>query len=154
MFFSFKRRPLIDTLTRRAMVLLAMLAVAACRAGLGGPTGEQVAVSQADAIFAAIKAKDFQHAASLYSDQFYRATTPQKWQAHLERINDKWGDLQSYELSNVVVNSVYSGVRFALKYKTEYAKRGAFETLVFFRRIDQDRINIITHRMEFLPRNM
>lgn len=152
--FSKKGDTAIKHLRRSVVVLLLMvLAMAGC-ARNEGPTGKQIAIKKATAILDAIKANDFKHAASLYSSQFYKVTTPAKWQAHLEQIHKKYGDLKSYRLEKVIVNSVYSGARFSLKYRCNYAKRDAVETMVFFRPINGDKIQIATHQMEILPKDL
>lgn len=139
---------------RLSVIVLLWAALVAGCAPPQGPTGKQIAIKKADAILDAIKAQDFKRAASLYSTQFYKITTPASWQAHLEKIHEKYGDLKGYRLEKVIVNSVYSGARFSLKFRTNYAKRDAVETMVFFRPINGDKIEIATHEMEILPKDM
>jgi len=144
----------IKHLRHRVLLLLLVAFVTAGCAPPQGPTGKQIAIKKADAILDAIKSKDFKHAASLYSAQFYKVTTPAKWQAHLEQVHQKYGDLKRYRLEKVIVNSVYSGARFSLKFRTEYAKRDAVETMVFFRPINGEKVEIATHKMEILPKDL
>lgn len=96
----------------------------------------------------AIQHNDFEKAATLYSKEFYRVTTPQRWQAHLEEVHRKFGDLKQVNLHRVIVNSVYSGTRIILKYKNHYSKHDAFETVTFESQLNEEGMNIVAHKID------
>lgn len=133
-----------------AGLLLATVVITGC-AQNSGPTGEDVAKQKAAAIFKAIEEKDFKKAASLYSKEFYRVTTPLRWQAHLEEVHDKFGDLENVNLHKVVINSVYSGTRVILKYKNHYSKHDAFETVAFDDQLNEKGMNVVAHKIDMVP---
>jgi hypothetical protein len=90
------------------------------------PMAEKVAGN----FYQAVKNKDFEKAASYFQD------TPNdprgRWLAELRLNNEKLGGLESYKLVDKEVDTVYSGTRYILVYRTKYAKRTARETLILF----------------------
>jgi len=84
----------------------------------------------ADDYYQALKNKDFDKAAANFAD------TPgeprAKWQEQLRDYNSKLGDLQSYQFIDKEVDTVFTGTRYILRYKTQYSKFPATEMLIVF----------------------
>lgn len=92
-------------------------------------------VKQADAVadsyYQALKNKNFDKAASLFMDT--KAAPRAQWLDEIRSNHDKLGDLQSFQaVGQPIVNTVYSGTRYTLHYKTQYANATAHETLILF----------------------
>ena len=128
---------------------MAAFVIAGC-SQVNGPTGKDFAKEKAAAIFKAIRQNDFKKAASLYSKEFYRVTSPKRWQAHLEEVHQKFGDLENVSLHKVIVNSVYSGTRIILKYKNDYSKHDAFETVTFDNQLNKKGMNVVAHKIDMV----
>lgn len=111
---------------RAGAVLLCALLVGCSDPGDTVNMAEQVA----DGYYQALKNKDFEKAAGFFMDT--RAQPRAQWLDELRAYNSKLGELQSYELVDKVVNTVYSGTRYTLRYKTKYSKFPAYETLILF----------------------
>lgn len=136
-----------STVCRFTLGIGVALSVAGCTAP-NGPSDKQQAILKADAIYKAIEAKDFKKAASLYSPQFYKTTTPEKWIAHLEDLHKQFGDLKRYDLKKVITNSNYNGVDLTLKYKTHYTKHDAFEEMTFATQPGGGQLAILGYKVE------
>ncbi|KAF0190636.1 MAG: hypothetical protein FD165_2538 [Gammaproteobacteria bacterium] len=105
--------------------------------GMGGS-----AVADAERVaarfFEAAKAKDYDAAAQLFID-----TASGAGAADQLKLNQmKLGDLQSYELRDTTVNTIFSGRRFTLKYVTRYPGFNATETLILFESVSAPGIGI------------
>jgi len=124
-----------------------ILAVVGC-SGPSDSGDKQVAVHKADAIYQAIKAKDFKKAASLFSPQFYKTNTPERWAAHLEDLHKEFGDLKHYDLKKVLTSSNFNGVNITLKYKAHYTKHDAFEEMTFATQPSGGRLEIMDYKVE------
>ena len=107
--------------------LLCLLLLAAC-SDPGNTT--KVAQQVADGYYQALKNKDFPKAAGYFMDT--KAVPRAQWLDELRDYHDKLGDLQSFKLVGQQVNTVYSGTRYTLHYKTQYSKFPATETLILF----------------------
>jgi major membrane immunogen (membrane-anchored lipoprotein) len=84
----------------------------------------------ADGYYQALKNKDFEKAAGYFMNT--KVEPRSQWLEQLRDYNNKLGDLQSHELIDKVVSTVYSGTRYTLRYKTKYSKFPANETLILF----------------------
>lgn len=117
-----------DIMSYRAVVVLLCLILPGC----GSDQGNTVSMAEqlADAYFQAIKNKDFDGAANYFMDT---STVPRaQWLDQLRDYHDSLGDLESYQLVDKIVNTVYSGTRYSLQFKTKYTKAEAHETLILF----------------------
>lgn len=123
-------------------------AIAGCSSGPIDSGDKQDAMHTADAIYKAIKDKDFKQAAALFPPQFYRTTTREDWIAHLQSLHDKFGDLKSYKLAKVLTSSNYNGVDITLKYKVFYTKHSAFEQMTFATQPSGGRLQLMNYKVE------
>ena len=111
---------------RAAAALLCLLLVGCSDPGNTVDMAQQVA----DGYYQALKNKDFEKAAGYFMNT--KAEPRAQWLDELRDYHSKLGDLQSFELVGKVVNTVYSGTRYTLHYKTQYSKFPATETLILF----------------------
>lgn len=120
-----------NSITRRHTQTLASLVVTLLLVGCGpAPSNNEPAASIAQRYYDAIKNNDLQGAASLFLST---PTQPHEfWVEQLEEHREKLGDLQSYEIRDTNVNTVYSGRRFSLRVSAQYSKHPATETLILF----------------------
>ena len=123
-------------------------AVFGCSSGPSDTGDKSEATHKADAIYQAIKAKDFKKAASLFPPQFYRITTLEDWTAHLKSLHEKFGDLTRYKLVKVITTSNYNGVDITLKYKVFYTKHNAFEEMTFASQPSGGRLSLMNYKVE------
>lgn len=123
-----------------ASLLLAVVALAGC--SIGSPPGD-VAQQSADGFFQAQQQQDMEKALSFYSDK----RLPEEWRAHLERVRDTLGTVQSYTLKNSEVNTVLSGRFYIFDYQVSYSSgKGAKETLTLFDSVEaEDKPLIASH---------
>ena len=84
----------------------------------------------ADDYYQALKNKDFEKAAGYFMNT--RAEPRTYWLDEIRDNDGKLGELQSYKLVNKVVNTVYSGTRYTLRFNNHYAKGITYETLILF----------------------
>ena len=117
---------LIKDIASFGAVLLCALLIGCSDPGDTDKMAEQVA----DGYYQALKNKDFEKASQFFMET--RVEPRAQWLDEIRENNSKLGDLKSYKLVDKVVNTVYSGTRYTLKYKTEYAKFPAYETLILF----------------------
>jgi hypothetical protein len=85
-----------------------------------------------NAVYEHIQNKDFQGVIGYYSSDFFSATTEDGFIEMLKLINEKLGDLQSWEQTSSYVSSqvgTNSGTYVQLTYETTYSKYEAVETI-------------------------
>lgn len=105
--------------------------------GMGGSAAAD-AERIANRFFEAARAGDYDAAAALFVDPASAAMAVD--QLKLNQI--KLGELQSYELRDTTVNTIFSGRRFTLKYVTRHAAFGATETLILFESVSEPGIKL------------
>ncbi len=137
-----------STVYRSALWACVVVTVVGCSSGPIDTGDKKDAMRTADAIYKAIKDKDFKQAASLFPPQFYRTTTRDDWMAHLKSLHDKYGDLKHYKLIKVITTSNYNGVDITLKYKVFYTKHDAFERLTFASQPSGGRLQLMNYKVE------
>ncbi len=140
--------PKFSTAYRSALWACVVVAVVGCSSGPSDSGDKKDATETADAIYQAIKVKDFKRAASLFPPQFYRITTREDWTAHLKSLHEKYGDLKRYKLTKVITTSNYNGVNVTLKYKTFYTKHDAFEEMTFASQPSGGRLQLMNYKVE------
>lgn len=118
----------IGTLAGSLMVAGSMLS------GCSDPGNSMAHAEQVGAgYYQALQNKDFEKASGFFLD---KTDAPQaQWLVEIRDNNAKLGDLRSYKLLDESANTVYSGTRYILRYRTEYSKSRAMETLVLFDRV-------------------
>ena len=85
----------------------------------------------ASEFYNAIINKDFKTAVSLYGGD-------RPVEAHiqeLQELQDKLGDLQSYKLQDSETNTIFSGIRYILTYRLQYANTALTENLIMFQSV-------------------
>lgn len=130
-----------------SLLILASLMLASCNPGADKDQAEQIG----KAYFDAIQVHDYERAASFYAPQFYERTPRDKWLGTLRTINDKLGDLQSYQEMkwNVRASATTSGGGTAveLEYRVIYSKYPAEETFTLTKPAGTNTFQIIGHRV-------
>ena len=116
-----------DLASYRAVALLLCAMLWGCSEP---PNTSGMAEQVADNYYQSLKNKDFDKAAAEFAD------TPgeprAKWRDQLRDYNSKLGDLQSYQFLGKEVDTVFTGTRYILRYKTQYSKFPATEMLIVF----------------------
>lgn len=85
----------------------------------------------ASQFYDAIIHKDFKKAVSYYGGE-------RPAEAHIQELQElegKLGDLQSYKLQDSEVNTVFSGTRYILTYRLQYANAKITELLILFQSV-------------------
>jgi hypothetical protein len=100
--------------------------------GCGSDPGDTMnkAEQVADGYFQALKSKDLEKAAGFFIET--RSVPRAQRLDELRDYNSKLGELQSYQLVNEEMDSGTTVNRYTLRYKTQYTKASAYETLVVF----------------------
>jgi len=124
-----------------ALFLLLVFSLSGC--GLSGPVGPN-AEQVGELFYAALVKGDFAAAADLYVEKRSRAEIIQE----LEEYQQRLGDLKSYKKKDMVVNTVYSGVRYIIKYKTQYTQLNATEGLIMFQPVTDNIIRVEIHNVQ------
>ena len=126
---------------------MASLVLAGCNPTADKGQAEQVAA----AYFDAIRGHDYERAASLYAPQFYERTPRDKWIGTLRTVNQKLGDLQSYEQTkwNVRASATTSGsgTSVELEYRVMYSKYPAVGAFTLAKPAGANAVQIVGHRI-------
>ncbi len=128
--------------TLAALLLSMVLVLAGCgESGPVGPSAEEIG----EQFYAAVKNGDFAAAADLYVEKQPRDQVIRELQANQQRL----GDLESYKFKDSVVNTVFSGVRYILRYNTQYSSGSrATEGLIMFQPVSDNVIRIEIHNVQ------
>ncbi len=121
------------------VILAAAVFLVGCDEKPVGPSAEEVGTR----FYEALKRGDFAAAAALYVDKMPR----EQIIAELKENRSQLGDLQQYNLKDVVTNTVFSGRRYILKYKTRYTNQHATEGLILFQPVSDNVIRIEAHNV-------
>jgi len=117
--------------------VLVIPALAGCGAKSPGIPPDQLASRFYDAIIN----RDFNAAVSLYGGSRPTEANIQE----LQELQAKLGDLQSYELQDTIVNTIFSGTRYIYTYRLQYANTAVTEMLIMFENIQGEPL-YIEHR--------
>ena len=115
-----------------------------------GPVPSNAAVEQLGVeFFTALKAKDFERALDSYAPEFFEGRPREPWKAHLQAIQEKLGDLQSFELKRKQVDMRYSGTFFIYEYSVVYANEKSWETVTFFIHVSGEQaVKVFGHQIK------
>lgn len=111
-----------------------IIALMACSPAPSGVPPETVA----SRFYEALKIKDYSTAASLFVDTVPLEQRAQDLQAQQATL----ADLQGYEHVDTVVNTVFSGTRYTLKYRIQYSDKVITEQLIMFENVSGDPLRI------------
>ena len=114
--------------------ILILLTLAGCSSESTGITPEQLASK----FYNAIINKDFNSAVLLYGSDMPAEAHMQE----LQELQSKLGDLQSYELRDTIVNTVFSGTRYIYTYRLQYASTAVTELLIMFKSVRGEPLHI------------
>jgi hypothetical protein len=113
----------------------------------------KMAESAAYDLYEAIKNRQFNTAALMYSDRFYEQISKPQWIRLLTAVQEKYGAYQSRKLVNTAVNfgfSTISGVTTVLVYRVKYEKKTTIEKLTFVRKTpDSKEIELVGHFIDY-----
>lgn len=114
--------------------LLALSLAAVLLTGCGISKAKNEAEPVAQAYFECIKGGDCEAALDLFSAQFYEQTPRDEWQRMIEKVQEKLGDLQSYELVQWSVfrgsKGGLTGTMVQLQYQATYEEHPAQVSVV------------------------
>lgn len=100
-------------------------------------------------LFTALKAKDFERALDYYAPEFFQSRPREHWKAHLQTVQQKLGDLQSFELRRKQVDVRYTGTFFIYEYSVAYANAKSWETVTFFIHVSGEQpVQVFGHQIK------
>lgn len=115
--------------------------LAAFALGLGGCMSEPVGPGPdllGDMYFSAVQKGDFAAAAELFAPGIPRSAII----ADLEFTQERFGDLQSYRRTDLVSFAASGGIRYALRYMTQYTNGHAIENVMMFQSGNDNMVRI------------
>ena len=99
--------------------------------------------------YSALKAKDFEHALDYYSPDFFNGRPREEWKAHLQAIQQKLGEIKSFDLRRKQVDVRYTGTFFIYEYSVVYANEKAWETITFFIHVSGEQsVKVFGHQIK------
>jgi len=97
---------------------------------------------------AALSAERYEDAMAFYSEEFFQIRSRESWRQYLQQVREKLGQLQSSELSEQQINTVYSGRQFLFVFINKYINGYATETMVLLQPVDSPGIKIVMHKLD------
>jgi len=99
--------------------------------------------------YSALKAKDFERALDFYSPDFFDGRPREEWKAHLQAIQKKLGDVQSFALKRQQVDVRYTGTFYIYEYSVVYANEKSWETITFFIHVSGEQpVKVFGHQIK------
>lgn len=124
--------------------------IAACDSTLTDTAPAEVVAKR---YFELIKVRDFDGVLPLYSPQFFATTSKEKWLQDLRKVNERLGNLESYELVRwEIKNSLGTadrGTFYLLHYKSTYERQSAIEKITLFKPASGGDIKILSHAINW-----
>ena len=124
----------INMFNKKVWMILAIITLMGCSSETPGIPPDQLASE----FYNAIINRDFKTAVSLYGGE-------RPAEAHIQELQElesKLGDLQSYKLQDAETNTIYSGTRYILTYRLQYAKTALTENLIMFQSVRGEPLHI------------
>lgn len=131
---------------RASLAALVVLFMGACTNSAPSDSAvEQLGVE----FFSALKAKDYERALDYYSPDFFNGRPREEWKAHLQAIQQKLGDLQSFELRRKQTDIRYTGTFYIYEYSVAYANEKSWETVTFFIHVSGEQpVKVFGHQIK------
>ena len=99
--------------------------------------------------YSALKAKDFERALDFYSPDFFNGRPREEWKAHLQAIQQKLGEVQSFALKRQQVDVRYTGTFYIYEYSVVYANEKSWETVTFFIHVSGEQpVKVFGHQIK------
>ena len=102
-------------------------------------------------VFELIQMRDYESTLNYYSQNFFGAVSEEEWIGLLEHVNEKLGDLESFELLNWNVEKKMgpaTGTYVQLVYRTQYSRYEAQEEIVFQKEVRGPDLKIVGHHIK------
>ena len=137
---------LVQGIARALAAALLVAVIGACTASVPSDAAvEKLGIE----FFTALKSKDFERALDYYAPEFFEGRPREPWKARLQAIQEKLGDLQSFELKRKQVDMRYSGTFFIYEYSVVYANEKSWETVTFFIHVSGEQaIKVFGHQIK------
>lgn len=116
------------------------LVLAACNPAPPGPGPQAIG----DLYYQAIQSGDFAAAAELYASDVSRQAVIDELASNRERF----GELESYRMTDLVSYTASGGLRYTLRYMTRYANGHATEGLMLFQSATDNLVRIEQHTVQ------
>lgn len=109
--------------------------------------GKKEAETVAQDLFAAIASGDSQRASTYYAAEYFQKTSPEQFAQRMERVRERLGDLQTYQLRSLNVKSNERGTFVEMEYTVTFSKGPAEMTLVLYKPPAGGGMKIVDHRL-------
>lgn len=133
----------------RCRLPMVVLLVAALLYSCGATSAKPEAEALTQKYFTAMKEGKVGEAIPLYSKEFFKETSKDKWQIMLAKINNKLGNVKSYELATWRVNTYAgtgeSGTYVSLIYNVQYEKYKGTESFNIFKPASGGAVKLLGH---------
>ncbi len=138
--------------TIKTMIALGLILAFVTGCGLSSFTDpKDDAESTMAEVFELIQVRDYESTLNYYSQNFFGVVSEEEWIGLLEHVNEKLGDLESYELLNWNVEKKLgpaTGTFVQLVYRTQYSRYDAQEEIVFQKGVIGSDLKIVGHHIK------
>lgn len=129
----------------RAIAIVCIALLASCE---GDVPDDDAVVQRGIAFYDLLKTKNFDGALDLYAPEFFQSRPRDEWKQHLQTIQQKLGDLQSFELKRQQADLRYSGKFFIYEYRVVYVNETSWETVTFFVPVAGGEVKVFGHQIK------
>lgn len=129
--------------SRQLLFLFIVLLLAACTTSQQGDGSQAEAKRIYEQYFAAIQAGDIDRAAALYPLE-----EQPRWREFLQQAAAQRGAMMSYSLDGIEENTVFSGKFYLFNVSTNNANFDAGEIVTLFKKLDEDRMHVVAHKIK------
>jgi hypothetical protein len=127
------------------LLILAVGTLAGCSSFDAGPA-EEVGKT----FYGALQAHEYERAVALCGDECFGKIDRPGMARFLQNLDDKLGDVQSYEVVNhTVLNTAgtRAGSNFTLRYKVTHSKYASDDTLTLFRPLGSNTVQVVGYHV-------